>query len=421
MISNTPATILVNGVNLAQPVYKQDASTPIKSNICVVGQNKEALGAAAIAVTGEIVGYFIKPILLHETSYYNISGVMTPGDRFVYISLGFKKGDLDALKDNTFYSTYADKDGKFEFHNIHYNGGKISLWATALAQDATTASLTYKLEVSDYDPNTGDLLTYSFNEPKGKYKNPLFTISGTCSEDIETVYVSCAENAMSVPYLMETMCSSVTPSGGEFNMRCSGDYDENYIVWCLSKRDGSLVVNGITIDEDASTCLSGDTMITMADGTLKRMDCLCSGEIVLSENGLPSRIHATRRGHFSNYHTLYHFEDGTVIDETHPHRFYNVDKGFWQRLQNWNIGDRAINQYGKEVALISIECLEEETEMFGIWTDSGTYYANGLLSGAAFCNKKLLAEASAEQAIEMMLSTDEEMLIQLMGLDGVLP
>ena len=114
-------------------------------------------------------------------------------------------------------------------------------------------------------------------------------------------------------------------------------------------------------------------------------------------------------------------EDGTVINETHPHRFYNVDQGFWQRLQAWKFGDHAINQNGENVALVSVERIDERIEMFGIWTDSGTYYANGLLSGAAFCNKELLAEASAEQAIDMMLSTDEEMLIQLMGLEGVLP
>jgi hypothetical protein len=119
--------------------------------------------------------------------------------------------------------------------------------------------------------------------------------------------------------------------------------------------------------------------------------------------------------------TKYYFEDGTIINETHPHRFYNVDQGFWQRLQLWNIGDHAINQDGNKIALVSVERLEENIEMFGIWTDNGTYYANGLLSGAAFCNKELLAEATAEQAIDMMLSADEELLVQLMGLEGVLP
>jgi len=87
----------------------------------------------------------------------------------------------------------------------------------------------------------------------------------------------------------------------------------------------------------------------------------------------------------------------------------------------WNVGDHAVNQDGEEVALVFVERIEEKVEMFGIWTESGTYYANGLLSGAAFCNKEMLAEASAEKVIDMMLSADEEILVQLMGLDGVLP
>jgi hypothetical protein len=420
MITNTLKTIIVDGVNTASTAYKRNETEVVESQFYVVGNNNR-LGAVALAIIDEIKGYFIQPILLHEVSVYDISGVVTHGDRLVYLSSGFEKGSIEALRNNIIATAYADKEGNFKFSNIAYPDGTVSLWTTYLAQDATTASITYELSVVDYNPNIGDILTYSFNEPEGEYLHPLFTISGTCSDDIETVYVSCAENAMSVAYLMETMCSSATPVDGTFEVKCSGDYDENYIVWGLSKLDGQLVVNNIAVSEDSSVCLSGDTMITMADGSMKRMDKICAGDIVLSNNGISSHVHAVRRGHFSNYHILYHFEDGTVIDETHPHRFYNVDQGFWQKLQAWNIGDHAINQDGENIALVSVERIEERIEMFGIWTDSGTYYANGLLSGAAFCNKELLAEATAEQAIDMMLSTEEELLIQLMGLEGVLP
>lgn len=423
MITNTAKTIIVDGVHGASIGYKRGNTGAIAGALPWVADGKgKWLGAGAIVKTGEIMSYFIKPILLHEVSVYEISGVSTPADRMIYLSSGFEGGSIDALRNNVIATAYADAEGNFKFSNVFYPDGTVSLWTTYLAQDATTASLTYEVSIMDYNPDIGDLLTYSFNKPDdGEYQNPLFTITGTCSEDIETVYVSRAENAMSVTHLMETMCSSVVPTDGAFEIKCSGEYDENHIVWALSKLDGHLTVGEVQVSNDASVCLSGDTMITMADGDMRRMDSLCAGDIVLSANGLPSRVHTIRRGHFSDYHTLYHFEDGTVIDETHQHRFYNVDQGFWQRLQAWNIGDHAINQDGEKIALVSVERLEEKAEMFGIWTDSGTYYANGLLSGAAFCNKELLAEATAEQAIDMMLSTDEEMLIQLMGLEGVLP
>ena len=422
MITNTAKTIIVDGVNVSGVVYKRSDAEEVASSLTLVADGKGGyLGTGAVAITGEIKGYFIKPIMLHEVSVYDISGVATPGDRMVYLSSGFEGGSIDALRNNVIASTYADKEGNFKFSNIAYPDGTISLWVVTLVQDATTASLTYDLSISDYDPNIGNLLTYSFNEPEGEHKNPLYTITGTCSEDIEIIYMSSAENAMSVAHLMENMCCSVSPIEGTFKIEYTGEYEQNYIVWSLSKTDGYFAVNEITITNDDSVCLSGDTLITMMDGSTKYMYEICVGDIVLSKDSLPSRVHTVRRGRFSNHHTLYYFEDGTIIDETHPHRFYNVDQGFWQRLQLWNIGDHAINQDGNEIALISVERLEENIEMFGIWTDNGTYYANGLLSGAAFCNKELLAEATAEQAIDMMLSTDEEMLVQLMGLEGILP
>ena len=62
----------------------------------------------------------------------------------------------------------------------------------------------------------------------------------------------------------------------------------------------------------------------------------------------------------------------------------------------------AINTEGKEVCLINKEKREEQIENFGIFTDSGTYYANGLLSGAAKCNKNLLSLKAPKQSIKIL-------------------
>lgn len=421
MITNTPATIIVDGVSGTNPVYKRNENEAVKGQFYVADGNGGNLGAFAVTVTDEIVGYLIKPITLHEASVYEISGVASPCDITIFLSTGFEKGSIDTLRNNVIATAYADSEGNFKFENILCPTNTVSMWVATLAQDATTASLTYELSIMDYDPDVGSLITSNYMATDNKYANPLFTITGTCSEDIERVYVSAADNAMSITYLMETLCKSVIPSNGTYEIKHSGDYEQNYIVWGVTKAGGTLTLDTVVVTEDKSTCLSGDTMITMFDGSVRRMDNLCVGDVVLSKDGVPSRILEIYNGRFSDYHTLYHFEDGTVIDETHPHRFYNVDQGFWQRLQLWNIGDHAINQNGEEIALVSVEHLDEKAEMFGIWTDKGTYFANGLLSGEASCNKKLLEEADAEKAIDMMLSTDEDWLLQLMGLEGELP
>lgn len=424
MIGNTTSMILVDGVSTANPVYKRNDSDAVITLPYVADGEGNALGAFAVTITDEIVGYIIKKIVLYDKSSYDISGIAIPGDTTVFISSGFQKDSIDALKNNIIASAYADEEGNFEFLNVSGSSGVISMWIATLAQNAPTASLTYERAIV-YGPDGDNILTHSFMEPEGDCTHPRYTITGTCSEDIEKnnekIYLSNTEDAMNISSLMETICHSVIPHDGTFTMEYTGSYEQNYVVWTLSKSGGYLLVNNISISNDTSTCLSGDTMITMADGSKCRMDTINVGDFVMSENGIPSCVYAIRSGKFSDYHTLYHFEDGTVIDETHPHRFYNVDQGFWQRLQLWKIGDHAINQNGDIVALTFVEHLDEAAEMFGIWTDSGTYYANGLLSGAASCNKKLLAEATAEQAIDMMMSTDEEWLVQLMGLEAVLP
>lgn len=426
MITNTLKTVLVDGVSAVTPMYRRNETETVKSKFYIANGSQKGLGAVGFYYEDDITAYIVSKIELHETSVYNISGTSTPANTTVYLSSGFVKGSIEAIKNNIVAVTYADSEGNFSFSNVRDSSGQITLWICTFAEEASTANLEYKLSLVDYNPNIGQLLTYSFMEPEGQYKNPRFIISGTCSEDIKKVYLSRVEDTMDVGFLTAAgaLCESTIPADdGYFVIRHSGYYDENYVIWAIAKSDGSFIVDDISIEveEDTSTCLSGDTLITMADGSQRRMDSLCVGDIVLSRNGIHSRIHSAKRNRFSDYHTRYYFEDGTVIDETHPHRFYNVDQGFWQRLQLWNIGDHAINQDGIEVALVSVERLDEEAEMFGIWTDDGTYYANGLLSGAAFCNKELLAEATAEQAVDMMLSVDESWLLELMGLEGELP
>ena len=53
--------------------------------------------------------------------------------------------------------------------------------------------------------------------------------------------------------------------------------------------------------------------------------------------------------------------------------------------------------------------------MFGLWTESGYYWANGLLSGDASANLPLLSDCTAEKAVEMAESLEEEGAALLFG------
>lgn len=225
--------------------------------------------------------------------------------------------------------------------------------------------------------------------------------------------------------------SSLLQTDTKYDLECEWGYpgDSNMVlVWMVlaDKDEVEFTIedvddSDIEGEKDGITwgpvCLSGDTLILMADGSSKRLDNIKVGDKVIAKDNQIDTVIFTKRNFFSDYHTLYYFDDGTIIDETHDHRFYNKTQGFWQRLKLWNIGDAALNINGEEVHLVKKEIVEERIENFGIFTCTGTYYANGLLSGAASCNRNLIPEATTEQAVDMMLSIDEEDLLKLFGVD----
>lgn len=206
-------------------------------------------------------------------------------------------------------------------------------------------------------------------------------------------------------YSLESLWDQIDPPYEKFKIQADTD-DAN----------GELTV---TIDKYDAICLSGDTLITLADRTERRLDELTGTELVLSGDMCPARILRLARGMWSPSHTLYYFDDETVIDETHEHRFFNVEQGFWQKLKNWRVGDHAKRLDGDTPALVSVEPKEERAEMFGIWVERGSYWANGLLSGDASANRPLLANVTVEQAIDMAESLTEKDLMRI--LEGGVP
>ena len=69
--------------------------------------------------------------------------------------------------------------------------------------------------------------------------------------------------------------------------------------------NSSLSVNVL---EYKAECLSGDTLITLADRTERRLDELTGTEMVLGGDMCPARILRLARGIWSPSHTLYHFD-----------------------------------------------------------------------------------------------------------------
>lgn len=156
------------------------------------------------------------------------------------------------------------------------------------------------------------------------------------------------------------------------------------------------------------TCLCKGTKITMSDYTTKNIEEVCVGDFVMSNNG-PSRVYKKGEATVPGYHTLYYFEDGTVIDEGYDHNFFNVELGFSAPMKTWEIGNHALNLKNEEVALVGYENKYELVTCYGIWVEDGSYYANGLMCADKRKNLLWVEDFTLEQGAELMarLSPDE--------------
>lgn len=259
----------------------------------------------------------------------------------------------------------------------------------------------------------------------GQNDYPTITITGTCPNDVEQIFVSYVDpNNISYATVIANPLGWTTPSSdGTFTITCDAAYHkdinggsiikyqtdfDNLAVWCKAS-SGTITAEISNIKHNQ--CLSGDTLITMADGSQKRLDSLTTDDEVMAGTGLPTKIVKLTRGVWSQNHILYHFSDGTIIDETYEHRFFNVTQGYWQKLKLWKIGDRAKCTDRSTPILVKVEKVNEMVEQFGIWTESHDYFANNLLSGDVKANLKLLSDATIEQFVGMISSIPAKKLI----------
>lgn len=150
----------------------------------------------------------------------------------------------------------------------------------------------------------------------------------------------------------------------------------------------------ITITSANDSCLTGDMLITLADGTTKRIDTITLADKVLAYNPETMALEADEiiscdsdkiKTH-DNF-DIWTFDDGTIIKTVHRHRFYNVERNAMVYMDEWKIGEHAIKMDGTKVALVNHANVQEEVRHYTIFTKHQNYFANGLLSGNRYTER----------------------------------
>ena len=163
-------------------------------------------------------------------------------------------------------------------------------------------------------------------------------------------------------YYEETFEARVMHIGGY-----SGEYESVYVSW---------------------SCLTGDTLITMADGKKKRLDQIKKGDKILAVDPKTGKLVVsevtetdTNEEKYGDSYKIYTLSDGTELKIVKKHRFYNCTKKKTIHIGTFDIGDELMREDGTRVKLVSVREVVEKVRHYTIFTEHQTYFANGMLSG----------------------------------------
>lgn len=154
------------------------------------------------------------------------------------------------------------------------------------------------------------------------------------------------------------------------------------------------LTSDITITYANDWCLTGDMLITLADGTTKRIDAITLADKVLAYNPETMALEADEiircdsdKIKTHSEYDIWTFDDDTVVKTVHRHRFYNVERNAMVYMDEWNVGDHAIKIDGTKVALVNHTNIQEEVRHYTIFTNHQNYFVNGLLSGNRYTKR----------------------------------
>jgi len=147
-------------------------------------------------------------------------------------------------------------------------------------------------------------------------------------------------------------------------------------------------INGATYF--STTCFTPDTKITMADGSFKEIKDIQKGDKVLCSNDKADKvifIDSYRNKHQDGY-TIYTFED-KILKIVNDHRVYSVEDNCYKKLSQFKIGEHTLDINNNKIKLLKKKVIKNDTQHCTIFTKyHNNYYANGILCGNNFANRK---------------------------------
>ena len=143
--------------------------------------------------------------------------------------------------------------------------------------------------------------------------------------------------------------------------------------------DGEILIGARMVDD---SCFTGDTLVTLADGSSARIDSLKAGDIVMSWNAITGQFEAMPISLFWNHgEGIYNvislnFSNGKTIKVVNEHGFFDATLNKYVYINASNYADYVGHQFACQnsegvfeiVALISAECKTELSSCYSLRT-----------------------------------------------------
>lgn len=297
-------------------------------------------------------------------------------------------------------TTQADNPVTYSNSNVYIDSGN-RICASALIVDDGTSTGTVRLQNNGAN-NTAYLNTYNTSgSVKYSYKFP--TTSGTValrSQDISffatTSSISTTVNgtvnlSTSVLTTMSTL-NTGSPKVGDIVI--SSHYSSSYAnlrIGYISALSGTTATIKTTyVSTGKFTCVAEGTMITMADGTKKKVEEVKEGELLRSVN-LETGETEESVCLFAQMTTvdahLYYlmFDNGSKLRINWTHDIYNATKKTWVKSDcELDVGDMVLDENGNEVMFIGpVDWVttqgSKQVKFYNIISSNNCYYADGIL------------------------------------------
>ncbi len=354
-----------------------------------------------VAVTAGGVNYTLTATIdgKEYTTYYKVTGTETSKESPSLVTNNYEAAILVGEAGSTL--------SKDTWHGAApvLNGIQIKYWSVAEKQYKT-------INLSDYTPTTagkqnGTNTTWTYSPDNGDFTLTLTGGQVHSSNNVSAMPVVCNGKLYFVPAASNGLVNygngartiPVTYSFKDNNGGTELTFSHTWSIECPDKAtcyDYSDFCNGtsktFTIkSSNGNSCVTGDTLVTLADGTQKRIDEMTTTDLLLvwnfytGEYTVAPIVLLDNHGYSTEIVTTLYFADGTSINTINGHGFFDVATNEFILLDANNAADYIGHSFVKQVGdgyatteLVSYSTEERYTEVWSLLTSE---YYNCVLEG----------------------------------------